>query len=141
MSQVSSCPVTMTFVPAQPPAGLAHRRVGFGQDLVERGLERAGIALLGLAQLIGESGPLLGIGAVVLLLLQTLHVRGERPGALGDDPPQLGGLGLELAVALVLETRLVTVNRVHQRADALHLPLESRAEHLRKQPFDHRSSV
>ena len=37
--------------------------------------------------------------------------------------------------------RLVPVNRVDQRADALHLPPEPRPEHLGKQPFDHRSSV
>ena len=125
----------------QPPARLPHGGVGLGQNLVQRGLQRARVALLGLAQLIRQPRPLFQIRAVVLGPLQAVHLRSQLRGALGDDPPALGGLSLELRIAQVLEPRLVPVNRVDQRADALHLPPEPRPEHLGKQPFDHRSSV
>src|SRR3989449_5719874 len=91
--------------------------------------------------LLAEFHPLVGVRAVVLLPLQTLDLRGERTGALGDEAAQLRRLALQLPVRQPLEACLVAMNRVHDGTDALQLTLELGAEDLGEPALVHQASI
>ena len=73
----------------------------------------------------------------MLFLLDALDLRLERSRALRDHLAEPGGLCLKLAVAEILETLFVLVNRIHDRLDALQLAVESRPEDLGEQTVCH----
>jgi len=68
---------------SQPARRFAHRGERFGQQIVECRLQLRDVRLLGAAQLLAEVGALLGIGAVVLRLLEALDFGVQRTGPLG----------------------------------------------------------
>ena len=125
------------FTADQPAGGFAHRRECFGQEIVQRALQLGDERLIGLAQLIAQIRALGGVGAVVFGLLETLDLRQQRAGPLRDALAEARGLCLELFVAEVFETRLVLVNRIHDRLDALQLAIKPRPKDFCEQRVGH----
>src|SRR5213078_4859816 len=114
---------------------------GLRQDVVQGHLQRLDVGRLGLGQLLAELYTLVGVRATVLLALQTLDLRSQRVRALGDEAAQLRRLALQLSVRQRLETLFVAMNRVHDRADALQLPLELGPEDLGEPTLVHQPSI
>ena len=124
----------------QAPAGLPHGGKGLRKQLVQAGRELLLVAPLQILEPALELIPLDRIGAAVLGLPNLLQLGLERAGALSQTLAKPGRLGLQLGLAQLLEPLLVAVDLVHDRLDALALPVESRAEDRRHQCLDHSGS-
>ena len=61
----------------------------------------------------------------------------ERPDPGSQTLPKARGLSLELGLVQLLESLLVTVDLVHDRLNALALPVESRSEDRGHECLDH----
>ena len=124
----------------QPPARVAHGGEHLREDGIEDALHLLRVRRLGLGQLIGELESLLGVRAIVLRLLEALHLGREHARPLPDDAAELLGLGPHLGVGQPLQALLVRMNRIHDGPDALHLAPEARTHNLGDQRLQHRSS-
>ena len=121
----------------QPPTRLPDRGEGFRQQLVQR---RVGLPLqraLVVQDLLFEALALALVGAAPfgLALLRQAGLDVAHPGL--KQAFELGRLRLDLGVWKVLQATLVLVDTLHDRANALELPVEARAHDRLHQLLKH----
>ena len=107
----------------QPAAGLAHRGIGLGKEVVQRGLQLALVLDLQLLVPALEPVPLHRIRAGVLGGLDLLQLGLDGSGPLAKPLPELPGLVLQLGLAEPLELLFLSVDPVHNGLEALALAL------------------
>ncbi len=138
MSHFSAWPVTTGSVPTSRRQAFAHRGERLGEQIGQGRLRLLREALFRLRELPIDDDPLIRVGAVMLLLLQTFATSAESvTDALRQPRPERRSLRLDLGVGQRFEARFVFVNRVNDGLDALQLTLEARPHHLGHQRLEH----